>query len=291
MRSLLLIVCGLALFASLAIPAGAQDTAKSHDATWFNELGKNRQQELKKRYHALKRLPKEKQEAILKAGKDGKPILSDEQRKNLQKLRKLTYLQRVRLYTLAAELKAARTMRPVEFKKAMESDNRPEALRNLLADQRAMMYMRNLPPEKREELQAMPPRDRMEAIRKLYEEESKARLAELEGIYPRVNELRVAAEGGDKEAKRQLRQMMGDLKTLDLLMQRLEPGKRSELMAELRDLSIDEAANEIRKALKDQWQAEIKRSKEEREKDRKEGRTPPDRNGLRHAENRRKPRD
>jgi hypothetical protein len=291
MRSLLLIMCALALVASLAIPAGAQETATTADAAWFSELGRNRQQELKKRYHALKRLPKEKQEAILKAAKEGKPILSDEQRKNLGKLRKLGYLQRVRLYTLAAELKAARTMRPVEFKRAMESENRAEALRHLLADQRAFLFMRTLPPEKRDELQAMPPRERQEAIRALYEEESKARMAELEGIYPRLNELREAAKT-DKEAKRQFKQMLGDLKTLDLLLQRLEPERRRQVMTELRDLSMDEAANTIRKALKDQWQEETKRNKEERNKDeRKEGRNPPDRNGIRPAENRRKPRD
>jgi hypothetical protein len=299
MRSLLLMVFALALVASLAVPAGAQsdsakttsdrDATKADDAAWFSGLGKHRQDELKKRHRALKRLPKEKQEAILKAAKDGKPILSEEQRKNLGKLRKLSYLQRVRLYTLAAELNAARNFRPAEFRKAMESDDRTTALRHLLAEQRATMFMRTLPEERRRELMRLPMDERKLAIKQVYEQESKERLAELETIYPRVNELREAAKT-DKEARRQFKQLMGDIKTLDLLLLRLEPERRKQVMAELRDLSMDEAANTIRKALKDQWQEETKRNKEDREKDRKEGRNPPDRNGNRSPENRRRPR-
>jgi hypothetical protein len=286
-RGLLMLAVALALVAAMAIPVAAESPTvpRDGDAGWFEGLGKNRQEELKKRYRVFKRLPKDKQEAVLKAGKEGKPILSEEQRKNLQKLRKLSHLQRVRLYTLAAELNAARMMRPEEFRRAMESDNRPEALRNLLADQRAQMFMRSLPPEKRRELMLKPEGERKEALRKLYQEESKARLAELEAIYPKVAELREAAKT-DKEAKRQLKQMVGDLQTLVLLLQRLEPERRKQVMSELRDLSMDAAANEIRKALKDQWQEETKRNRE----DRREGRIQPDRNGLK-PNDRRRPRD
>lgn len=289
-RVAFMMICTLGLVAVLAIPAAAQEAPPSEDAQWYAGLGKNRQEELKKRYRALKRLSKDKQQAILKAGKEGKPILSDDQRASLQKLRKLSHLQRVRLYTLAAELHAVRNFRPAEFKKAMESEDRAVALRDLLAEQRAMLYMRSLPDSERRELMALAPEARRKALRAKYEEESKTRLTELEANYPRIAELRVAAET-DKEARKQLKQMKADLKTLDLLLQRLEPERRKQVMSELRDLSMDAAANEIRKALKDQWQQETKRNKEQREKDRREGRPLPERNGARPNENRRKLRD
>jgi hypothetical protein len=159
----------------------------------------------------------------------------------------------------------------------MESDNRAEALRDLLADQRAMLYLRSLPEAERAQFMGMKPDERRKALRAKYEEESEARLSELETYYPRMAELRAAAET-DKEARKQLKQMKADLKTLDLLLQRLEPERRKQVMSELRDLSMDAAANEIRKALKDQWQEENKRNKEER--DRRGPRIQPDRNGT-----------
>lgn len=292
----------LALVAGLAVtPAAAQ--GKASDAAtakpngreaelqkWFSSLPKHRQIELKQRLKVLKRLPKDRREEILQAAKEGRPILTDEQRKNLQKLRKLSYLERIRLYTTAAEVEALRRgPRANEFKQAMqlEGSERVRALRGMMAEQRQSMYLRNMPDEKRREIMSLPEGERRHAIRELFEQESRGRMQRLEGFYPRLAELKEAARGGDKEARKELRVMFADLQTLDLLIQRLAPEKREQMMTELRELSMEEAADTVRRALQDQWQNE-KRSPDRRNNDRPAAM--PDR-GNQRAPDRRKPRD
>lgn len=284
MRYATFILIALALVLSLSVmPAAAQqsDPAKaasdSREASlrdWFNGLGKARQEELKKRFRAFKHLPKERQQQILKAVKEGKPILTEQQRENLKKLKKLDYLERVRLYTLAAELQALRRGRPAEFKAAMESERPAVELQKLLLEQRVQMHLRSLTPAERAEFARLTPEQRRERM----QTEHKQRLEELQGFYPRFAELREAAAKGDKEARKELRQALADLRTLDQLLQRLEPAKRKEMLAELRDLSIDEAADKVRRALQDQWQKERKQPSRDR-KD--QPRIAPERNGKR----------
>lgn len=284
MRYAAFILIALALVLSLSVmPAAAQqsDLAKaasdSREASlrdWFNGLGKARQEELKKRFRAFKHLPKERQQQILKAVKDGKPILTEQQRENLKKLKKLDYLERVRLYTVAAELQALRRGRPAEFKAAMESERPAVELQKLLLEQRVQMHLRSLTPAERAEFARLTPEQRRERM----QTEHKQRLEELQGFYPRFAELREAAAKGDKEARKELRQALADLRTLDQLLQRLEPAKRKEMLAELRDLSIDEAADKVRRALQDQWQKERKQPSRDR-KD--QPRIAPERNGKR----------
>lgn len=289
MRYAAFILIALALVLSLSVtPAAAQqsDPAKaasdSREAAlrdWFNGLGKARQEELKKRFRAFKHLPKERQQQILKAVKEGKPILTEQQRENLKKLKKLDYLERVRLYTVAAELQALRRGRPAEFKAAMESERPAVELQKLLLEQRVQMHLRSLTPAERAEFARLTPEQRRERM----QTEHKQRLEELQGFYPRFAELREAAAKGDKEARKELRQAVADLRTLDQLLQRLEPAKRKEMLAELRDLSIDEAADKVRRALQDQWQKERKQPNRER-KD--QPRIAPERNGKRGEERR-----
>ncbi|MCB9893049.1 MAG: hypothetical protein H6839_01210 [Planctomycetes bacterium] len=264
MRYVSPILAALALVLLLGVtPAGAQDSdAAKPDAReaqlreWFNGLGKNRQEELKKRFRAFKHLPKERQQQILQAAKDGKPILTDKQRDNLKKLKKFSFLERVRLYTTAAELNAlTHGPRGKEAREAFEKGDQ-EALRRMMTQQRMSLFARNMTPEEKREFFAMTPEER---TRKIIEER-KARLEELTGIYPRFAELREAAESGDKDARKELKHLVADLRTLDLLLQRLEPDKRAEMMAELKDLSLEDAANEIRKALQDQWKEEKRRN-------------------------------
>jgi len=284
MRYAAFILIALALVLSLSVtPAAAQqsDPAKaasdSREAAlrdWFNGLGKARQEELKKRFRAFKHLPKERQQQILKAVKEGKPILTEQQRENLKKLKKLDYLERVRLYTVAAELQALRRGRPAEFKAAMESERPAVELQKLLLEQRVQMHLRSLTPAERAEFARLTPEQRRERM----QTEHKQRLEELQGFYPRFAELREAAAKGDKEARKELRQALADLRTLDQLLQRLEPVKRKEMLAELRDLSIDEAADKVRRALQDQWQKERKQPSRDR-KD--QPRIAPERNGKR----------
>lgn len=282
MRYAAFILIALALVLSLSVtPAAAQqsDPAKaasdSREASlrdWFNGLGKARQEELKKRFRAFKHLPKERQQQILKAVKEGKPILTEQQRENLKKLKKLDYLERVRLYTVAAELQALRRGRPAEFKAAMESERPAVELQKLMLEQRVQMHLRSLTPAERAEFARLTPEQRRERM----QTEHKQRLEELQGFYPRFAELREAAAKGDKEARKELRQAVADLRTLDQLLQRLEPAKRKEMLAELRDLSIDEAADKVRRALQDQWQKERKQPSRDR-KD--QPRIAPERNG------------
>ena len=96
-----------------ALPAFAQN-AEGREAElrqWFNNLPESRKTELKKRLRALKRLPKDRQAALIKAAKEGRNVLTEQQRENIRKLGKMDYLQRVRLYTTAAELNVLRRTR------------------------------------------------------------------------------------------------------------------------------------------------------------------------------------
>lgn len=289
MRYVTSILVALALLLSLSVtPAAAQqpepakaapDSREASLRDWFNGLGKARQEELKKRFRAFKHLPKERQQQILKAVKEGKPILTEQQRENLKKLKKLDYLERVRLYTVAAELQALRRGRPVEFKAAMESERPAAELQKLMLEQRVQMHLRSLPESERREFMRLTP----EQKRARMQTEHKQRLEELQGFYPRFAELREAAAKGDKEARNELRKALADLRTLDQLLQRLEPEKRKEMLAELRDLSIDEAADKVRRALQDQWQKERKQPSRDR-KD--QPRMLPERNGKRGEERR-----
>lgn len=274
-----------ALMLSLCVtPAAAQDaqpTAREKELReWYNGLGKNRQDELKRRFKAFKQLPRERQQQIMKLAKEGKPILTDQQRENLKKLKKLSYLERVRLYTTAAELSALRRMRSAEFEAAIKLDapERQAKLHELLKEQRRNMFMRTLPDEQRRRIMRTPLDERDDAIDRLYRQEAKERIEKLAEYYPRLAELREAAERGDKEARHELRSLFADLRTLDQLMQRLTPERREEVTAELKDLSMDQAADKVRKALQDQWQRERKQPRDRRDKP---DRAIPDRNNRR----------
>src|SRR5690606_26929855 len=159
-------------------------------------------------------------------------------------------------------------------KAAMESERPAVELQKLLLEQRVQMHLRSLTPAERAEFARLTPEQRRERM----QTEHKQRLEELQGFYPRFAELREAAAKGDKEARKELRQALADLRTLDQLLQRLEPVKRKEMLAELRDLSIDEAADKVRRALQDQWQKERKQPSRDR-KD--QPRIAPERNGKR----------
>ena len=254
MRYLVLVLALL-----VAAPLVAQDRA-AELREWFNELPESRKTELKNRLRALKRLPKERQQQVLKAAKEGRPVLTDQQRQNIRKLGKMDYLERVRLYTTAAELQMLRRMRGKDFEDAMqlEGHERLKKLRELMHEQRAMQFMRNLPDEAREALRGMTVEERRKAMRKMFKEESERRMEALESFHPRIAELREAASNGDKDAKRQLRRTIADLRTLDMLLQRLKPETRESVMNTIRDLTIEQAADEVRKALHKQWQNEMR---------------------------------
>ena len=285
-RHIFLVAVAGAVLLSLALPASAQESREAELRAWFDGLPRHRQNELQKRYRALKQLPRERQDEMLKAAREGRPILTEQQRAKLREMRKLSYLERVRLYTAATELQALRRTRNDEVRVVMELEpaERNERLREMLQNQRLMLFLRGMPVAERAELMRKPPAERDEVIRSLYEADSRARLEQLEGFHPRVAELREAARTGDRDARRQLRSLTTDLKTLDQLVQRLEPERRAQVMKDLRELGIDASAEAVRKALHSQWQDEMKRQRPNRQRPEFK---PGERNGNRPPQRRR----
>jgi len=271
----------LVLVFALAAPLFAQER-EAELRQWFNNLPESRKVELKNRLRALKRLPKPRQQAVLQAAKEGGQVLTEQQRENIRKLGKLDYLQRVRLYTTAAELQMLRRTRGKDFNEAMqlEGPERVKALRELLNQQRRMQFVRNLPDEAREAVRGLSMAEREKALREMYREESEARMQALEGFHPRIAELREAAQGGDKEARRQLRRALMDLRTLDMLLQRLQPETRESVMDRIRDMTIEKAADEVRRALQKQWQNEMRQRPDRRPRPEDRGSMRPDRKGM-----------
>lgn len=278
----------LMLVFALAAPVFAQGAAgdsagrEAELREWFNNLPESRQTELKNRLRALKRLPKERQAELVKAAKEGRPVLTDAQRENIRKLGKMDYLERVRLYTTAAELQVLRRTRGKDFDDAMqlEGHERVKALREMLFEQRAAQFRRNLTDEQQMALAGMTPAERMKAMRQWFKEESERRMEALEGFHPRIAELRTAAAGGDKDARRQLKRTIADLRTLDMLLQRLEPEARESVMSKISQLTIEQAADEVRKALQAQWQNEMRNRPNRGPRPEDRGSMRPDRNGM-----------
>lgn len=262
---LLLLVPACLLVAFSFTPAlgqgeGTPDATEQAELTrWFESQSKPRQELLKRRLRALKTLPKHKRDEYLKAAREGRPVLNDAQRDNLAKLRKLSYLERVRLFTLASEIEQARRANGREFTEAekLEGKERAQAIVRILQRQRAAMFLRNLSPEQHERLRNLPPEQRLEEARKLMAEQRRESLEALAEIHPRVAELKVAAESTDKEiraeARKELRQVMRELGTLDQLLQRLDNAQREEVMATLKEVGLEKGVEEVRKALRDQW--------------------------------------
>jgi hypothetical protein len=245
----------------LAAPLFAQVGGDSREAElrqWFDSLPESRKAELKHRLRAFKRLPEPRQREMLQAAKEGREVLTEKQRENIRRLRRMDNLERVRLYTTGAELQLLRRARGADFDEAMnlEGPERVQRLREMLHEHRRLRFFNDLPPEEREALRRMPPRERERAMHDRYRREREERLNELEKHYPRVSELRQAAEDGDRDARRQLRQTMADLRTLDMLLQRLGPKEREVMLQRIGDRTIEQTAEEVRKALQRQWQQE-----------------------------------
>lgn len=257
---LLLAVAALNPAVAFAQPAPATDARAQELQAWFEGLTPQRKELLKRRLKALRRLPKDKQADLLKAAREGRPLLSEAQRANLRRLKDMPYLERVRLYTLARELEMLRKNAPVAFKRALESPERERALGEMLLMQRAQML---LTPEERASLPNMKGPERMRLLRERYEQNGRESLEELAFLEPRLADLRKAAAGGDDDARRELRRAVSDLATLNMLLQRLDKERRERVMAELKELGLDrameKAVDAVRKELRAQWNEAEKR--------------------------------
>jgi hypothetical protein len=272
MRALALIIT---LF--VAVPCMAQADLRQ----WYEAQTPQKQDLLRKRLRALRALKPPARERMLKLAAEGKPILTDEQRENLRKLRELPYLHRVRLYTLARELEMTRRANPAGIERAMQAPEREKALLALIVMQRAQM---SLTPEERMQLRAMRPPERQEFLRnrrEAAEKEARARITGLEYLQPNIAELRKAAET-DPQARRELRQAMHDLGTLDMLQQRLSLERREKVQAEIKDMNLERAAQRVQRELNAHWQSQ----RGEREKRPRDDMRPGDRKAMPHREDR-----
>lgn len=265
-RAILLLLAPACLLLALSIvPAQGQadlpgNAAEQRELTrWFESQPKPRQELLKRRLRALKALPQHKRDEYIKAAGEGRPIMNETQRGNLAKLRKLSYLERVRLFTLSSEMEQARRVNTREFAdaEALEGKDRAQAIVRILQRQRMNLFLRNLPPAEHERLKTLPPEQRLEEARKLMAEQRRESLEQLALMHPRVAELKIAAESADKdtrsEARKELRQIMRELGTLDVLLQRLDNNQREKVMATLKEVGLEKGVDEVRKALREQW--------------------------------------
>ncbi|MCC6572238.1 MAG: hypothetical protein IT462_00475 [Planctomycetes bacterium] len=247
----------------VAAPVSAQESAETLIAAvdekiemedmrqWFESLPAEKKQVLQRRSRALRGLSKDKQEAILSALKGDKDVFSPGQKEALKKIAALSPLQRLRLHGLRMEVEQIRKVSP-EFFKGLEGMSRSErvaAWSRKVSQLRANRFVNGLDEKTREELKALPDAERIRKGREMFVNAARERLEALAKGQPQLAELRAKAEGGDKEAKRKLAQMMRDLGTLDKLIERLEESKRAGIRAKVTAMPIDEAVRLVKDEL------------------------------------------
>lgn len=262
MRLLPLILAALLALPAFAQAAGDSSPDEAELRAWHQNLSKEQREQLKHRQRVFKRMDKDSQKQALENAGAGRPILSAAERESLEQLRTMGYLKRARLFTLANELQVLRRTGGPEFKRAMEmqGDDRVRELHMLLQRRRAMAFLRTLPESEQQKLNALPPGQRLREAMQLYERENRARRDRLERAFPHVAELREKARS-DEAARTELRRVMADLWTLDMMLQRLLPDARDRVLAQLPNLDIDKSAELLRKELQAQWQAEMRQHK------------------------------
>lgn len=285
------------LIAVMALPLLAQEVPGDEAGLrqWYQSLPKEQKERLRHRQRVFKRLDKDRQQQAMADAKAGKPILTPAEHENLEQLRTMGYLQRVRLLTLASELQMLKRTGGPEFKRAMELEGAEQvkALHQMLVRRRALAFLRTLPDSEQQRLAGLPPMERQREAMKLYEEHNRARRAALEEAFPHVRDLKQKARAGDQQAREELRRVMADVWTLDMMLQRLNAEARERVMGQLPNLSIEKAADLLRKELKEQWQNEMREHKRNNKPlPRDGGIGPVNRNGMPGEDRKRKgPRD
>lgn len=290
------LIVGLTLvWLALSAAPGAAQAAKPDEARaaelrkWYDGLEPRRQRLLEQRLRVFRRLPRERQEDMLRAAREKREILSQQQRENLTQLKSMPYLQRMRLYTLARELEMLSKGMPVMFKQAMEHPERERKVGELLLQQRVQA---TLTPEQREEFRKLPPNKKPEFLREHREQNARERLARIEGLKflnPRFDELVKSAATGDQDSQRELVEARNDLATLDMLLQRLTPDRREKVTAEVRtpgkNTAIEAAADMVKRELNAQYNETSRKRQPNQPKD---GRRNGDRQGMAPRDERRK---
>ncbi len=226
---------------------------------WYNELPAEQKRQLRHRMRVFKRMSPEQQQAAREAARAGKPIFTAEQRANIERLRAMNRLERLRLFTLAHELQQLRRGPNERARRLLEGEgpDRVRELHRMLRMRRAQEFGRSLPPEKQRELNALPERERIPALQRMYEQDTRERRRRLEQAFPAIEANRRLAREGDTEARALLRRQLADLWTLDLMLQRLRPQAREKALAKLSSLSIEQAGEMLHNELRRQWQREM----------------------------------
>jgi hypothetical protein len=185
----------------------------------------------------------------------------------------------MRLLALSHELRLLRRLHGPEVEAAMqlEGPERAQRMRELLRRHRAREYMRHLPEEQRQRLQSLPAPERNREMTRQYMQEIRERREALLESFPQISELRARARDGDEDARAELRRAMGDIRTLDMMLQRLQPRARERV--QLAELTIEEAFEALRHELRRQAMREA------RERPHRRGPPGPNQEGRRHEDN------
>lgn len=248
-RALLLVL--LMTVPSVVLAQTEQPTDRDANREWFQNLPEGRRKLLMRRLRVYRSLPKEMRQKIRERVKQDKPALTDSERKAMASLSRVSYLQRVRLATIASELDGIKRFRKDAYRKAMNAPavERPRALMRLIHEQRLMFYARMLPKERHDELRPLAPDERIKKLTQWYRDDREARVEALAKMHPRIKDLRANAANGDDSAKRELKHIQRDLIVLDRLLSRLPSDRREAVMAKLQNIDTKEAGRVLRKEL------------------------------------------
>lgn len=262
-----------------SLPAQPEPQDEAALRAWFQSLPAERRARLMHRQRVYNRMPPQRKLEVLDAARAGKPILTEQERETMRRVREMRGPERMRLLALSHELRLLRRMHGPEVEAALqlEGPERAQRIRELLRRHRAREYVRQLPDEQRQRLQSLPAPERNREMTRQFVQESRERREALIESFPQISELRARAREGDEAARTELRRALGDIRTLDMMLQRLQPQARERV--HLADLSIEEAFETLRQELRRQAMREA------RERPHRQGPRGPNPQGPRHEDN------
>ena len=231
---------GLLLLALLVSPVSAEAAPEKISEAqtkelreWFKALPAGKQQLLRRRLKALNKLtPEQQKKALEKLGVAEARVFTDEQAQSLDTLKKLSFVQRLRLHLLLSDLEMIKRRDPAGFESIMSKPGKeriPELSRRI-AEVRLMRFMQTLPAEERAEFEKLPLGMRL----RRYASARRERVQALLAAQPRYAGLKAASESGDSQARRELFQLTRDMGTLDDVLEAYAPAMSSEVRAETR---------------------------------------------------------
>lgn len=285
LRSILKGLLAGVLLLALVAPAQAEPEKNGEAESlqkWYDGLTPEKREQLRKRAEALRNMPKDQHEAVIKGLKGDREIFTPEQKERLKKLAGMSDIQRARLHFLRNDLEQLQKRMP-DFVKGLENMSREERARTFgrkLWQSRNERFERTLPEDKRKELRGLPEGERAKRLREWQARAFNARVDELAKTRAEVAELKHKADAGDREAKQELGRMLRDLGTLERLMAGLEAGERDKLREKIAGLPLDKAVATVREAMREHWKKHPPK-REPRERDTKDSADTPRHRGPR----------